>query len=121
MARRQGLIWLLTIPQAEFVPYCPPQANYVKGQLELGAGQFLHWQLIVYFRSKQSLRGVREIFGPFHAELTRSAAAEDYVWKEETRVDGTQFECGIKPLNRANANDWEQIWQSAIAGDFSRH
>ena len=119
MARRQGIIWMLTIPHHQFVPYQPPPCAFIKGQLECGAGGFLHWQLLVWFRSKQSLRAVRECFGDVHAELSRSEAAEEYVWKEDSRVAGTQFSLGVKPLNRANANDWEQIWQSAIAGDFS--
>jgi len=37
----------------------------------------------------------QETIGPeCHAELSRSAASTDYVWKEDTRVDGTPFELG---------------------------
>lgn len=51
-----------------------------------------------------------------HCELTRSDAADEYVWKEETRIAGTQFELGRKPHRRNNAADWELIWESAKSG-----
>lgn len=53
-----------------------------------------------------------------HAELTRSEASAAYVWKEETRVDGTQFELGAKPINRNDAKDWDRIWECAQRGDL---
>jgi len=114
----QGNIWILTIPHHEFTPYLPDSIRYLKGQLELGAGGFLHWQVICYFKRSTRLAAVRNIFGPFHAELSRSAAADDYVWKDDTRVAGTQFELGDKPLKRNNKRDWEQIKQLALAGDL---
>lgn len=116
--RRQGLIWMLTIPSHEYVPYLPPGTRYVKGQLEQGEGGFIHWQILVHFARKQSLRSVRSVYGPFHAELSRSAAAEDYVWKEDTRVEGTQFELGVKPIRRNEPNDWDGIWESAKSGNI---
>jgi len=53
-----------------------------------------------------------------HAELSRSRAAEIYVWKEDTRVEGTQFEIGCKPICRAAAIEWESIWELAQTGSF---
>jgi len=48
-----GRYWILTIPQAQYVPFLPAELAYVKGQLELGDGGFLHWQLIaVWPKSK---------------------------------------------------------------------
>jgi hypothetical protein len=119
MARRQGIIWLATIPSYGFTPWLPPAVTYIKGQLELGEGGFLHWQIIFHLARKGSIRSVRELFGPFHYELTRSKAAEDYVWKEATRVDGTQFELGVRPFQRNVSTDWEQVWESAKSGDLS--
>lgn len=116
--RRQGLIWLGTIPHYGFVPFLPPGCSYIKGQLEEGAGGFLHWQLIVWFARKQSIRGVRGIFGDFHFELSRSELAEQYVWKEDTRIPGTQFELGVKPMRRNVSTDWNRVWDAAIAGNF---
>jgi len=118
MARRQGTIWLATIPQYGFTPWLPPDISYIKGQLECADSGFLNWQLVFHCTRKQSLRSVREQFGPWHFELTRSAAAEDYVWKEATRVEGTQFELGVKPMRRNSVTDWESVWSSAVTGDF---
>ena len=116
MARRQGRYWMLTLPHPAFVPYLPPGVAWIRGQLELGEGGFLHWQVLVVFSQKKSLAAVRGVFGPHHAELTRSEAAEDYVWKEDTRVDGTQFELGQKPFRRNNATDWAKVRDLARDG-----
>lgn len=112
----QGRYWLLTIPGHQFMPYLPPGVSYLKGQLELGAGGFLHWQLLVLFSRSVRLAKVRDTFGPFHAELSRSDAADTYVWKDETRVEGTKFEIGKRPFKRQSARDWETIRDSAKSG-----
>lgn len=110
---------MLTIPQPDFLPFLPSGCAWIRGQLELAASGFLHWQIIVAFSSRQRLRGVKSVFGSTcHAELSRSAAAVDYVWKEDTRVDGTQFDLGNKPINRAVAADWAKIRASAVSGDL---
>lgn len=116
MARRQGTIWLGTIPQYGFVPWLPAGIVYIKGQLENSESGFLHWQIVFYLARKGSLRSVRELFGPYHFELTRSQAAEEYVWKEATRVEGTQFELGVKPFQRARSTDWDAVWSAASEG-----
>lgn len=109
----QGSIWLLTIPQHEFLPYLPTGIRYIKGQLERGAGGFVHWQLIAYFNRSVRLGAVRRIFGAVHCELSRSAAADAYVWKEDTRIEGTQFDLGVKPIRRNNLADWDNVRQLA--------
>lgn len=118
--RRQGVFWMLTIPGHEFTPYLPMSCRWIKGQLELADSGYLHWQIIVAFKQKASLAEVKRNFGPYHAELTRSAAAGDYVWKELTRVNGTQFEIGVKPVARADPTDWERIWELAKTGEFDQ-
>jgi len=92
----QARYWLLTIPHADFVPYLPPTCNWIRGQLELSHGTaYLHWQVLVALKRKSRLMGLKELFGrTVHAEPSRSDAAADYVWKEDTRVEGTQFELG---------------------------
>lgn len=75
----------------------------------------MHWQLFVGFRKAQRLSGVRKLFGNHHAEPTRSEAAEQYVWKEETRVEGTQFELGQR-MRRNVDKDWDKIRSDAISG-----
>jgi hypothetical protein len=118
MGRRQGIFWILTIPQHCFTPYLPNGCSWIRGQLECGETEYLHWQIIVAFGKKVAVKGVRSTFGPYHAELTRSEAAADYVWKEATKVEGTRFELGAKPFQRNSRTDWERVWQSAVAGDL---
>jgi len=116
---QQGKFWLLTIPHAGFTPYLPDGCCYIKGQLEKGEEtEYLHWQILVCFTKKVRLQAVRTTFGDVHSELSRSAAANDYVWKEETRVAGTQFELGNLPLKRNSKEDWDLIKENAKKGKF---
>jgi len=114
----QGIYWLLTIPHADYTPYLPEQLQYVRGQLECGADTgYLHWQVMAVFRHKVRLAVVKRIFGTSaHAELSKSKAADDYVWKEDTRVEGTQFELGERALRRNHGPDWEAIKDLAKRG-----
>lgn len=114
----QARFWLLTIPHADFVPYLPPTVDYIRGQLERGTDtDYLHWQIVVHFARKIRLRGVKSVFGDrAHAEPSRSDAAREYVWKEDTRVEGTQFELGTPPIRRGNSQDWEAVREAAKRG-----
>lgn len=114
----QGIYWLLTIPHADFLPYQPDDVQYIKGQLEQGAeGGYLHWQVLVAFKSKCRLANVKRVFGQTaHCELSKSKAANDYVWKEDTRVEGTQFELGKLAFKRNNQTDWESVKDLAKRG-----
>lgn len=114
----QARFWLLTIPHADFLPYLPTNVDYIRGQLERGhINEYLHWQICVHFSRKLRLRGVKSIFGDScHAEPSRSEAARDYVWKEDTRIDGTQFELGKLPFRRGVSEDWEAIRNNAKRG-----
>jgi len=117
MPAPQARYWLLTIPHAAYTPWLPPGVAYCRGQLELGAGGFLHWQLLVILQKKATLRAVKELYGTTaHAEPSRSDAADDYVWKEDTRVAGTQFELGKRAFKRNSETDWEAVRRSAIEG-----
>jgi len=119
MQRRQGVYWFLTIPDYDFTPYLPPGCVYIKGQLEKGAGGFTHWQVVVVLDCKRSLVWIKHTFGEgCHAELSRSPAATDYCWKEETQVVGTQFEIGTKPFQRNSKTDWQRCWDLAKLGDL---
>lgn len=114
----QARFWLLTIPHADFLPYRPPTVDYIVGQLERGGDTgFLHWQILVHFARKIRLRGVKSVFGnSAHAEPSRSDAAREYVWKEDTRVEGTQFELGDLPMRRGHSCDWEAVRENAKRG-----
>lgn len=109
---------MLTIPHKDFTPYPHPKTTWSKGQLERGEGGYLHWQIIVAFQAKKTIRGVRECFGPHHCELTRSEWADKYVWKDDTRIPNTQFEFGGKPIRRSVKNDWDAIWTFAQQGNL---
>lgn len=112
--------WLLTIPHHGFTPYLPAECAYLKGQLESGGTtDYLHWQVLVAFPAQVRLPVLQRIFGQeMHAEATRSSAADEYVWKEETAVPGTQFELGKKLLNPKSKTDWDEVWNQAKAGQI---
>jgi len=115
----QGVYWLLTIPHADYLPFLATNQAYIRGQLELGEGGFLHWQILVCYKKRCRPMAVKRDFGPtVHCELARSDAAREYVWKDETRIAGTQFELGQLPLRRGNSDDWSGILESAKAGRY---
>lgn len=116
----QGKYWLLTIPQSSFTPYPVPGCCWIRGQLESGdTSGYLHWQIFVCTDKKRRLRWFKDTFGATcHAELSRSEAAEQYVFKEDTRVPNTQFEFGRKPFKRNSKEDWEKVWEMAKAGNY---
>jgi len=119
MKKCQGQYWMLTIPFQQFTPYLPPDVAYTKGQLEQGKGEFkyLHWQIIVYFAKRVYSTRVKDIYGDgIHVELTKSTAAEQYVWKDDTSITGTRFELGTIPFRRQIKRDWDSIWESAKTG-----
>lgn len=113
MPAKQARYFLLTIPVHCFTIYLPPSCIYVKGQLERGASGYIHWQVLVVYHQKVTVTRVKETFGPqCHVELSRSDAANAYVWKEESRV-GHQFELGQLPLKRNSKADWDTILKNA--------
>lgn len=117
----QGIFWIGTISAAEWTPptECPQEVQWVRGQREVGEGGFDHYQVFVAFRRKKRLRGVVTSMGGGYWQLSRSTAAQEYVWKEETRVPGTQFEFGVKPIQRNNKIDWESVWDLAQRGQIA--
>lgn len=118
MPSAQARYWILTIPQHAYLPYLPPTCVWIRGQMERGNDSaYLHWQLCVLFAQKVRLRAVKNVFGDLcHAEPTRSERAVDYVWKDDTAVEGTRFELGSRPVNRNNEKDWDGIWDAAKHG-----
>jgi len=118
MPSPQARYWLLTIPHASFTPYLPPDVAYIRGQLESAPTTgYLHWQVMVAFKRKLRLGGLKELFGPtVHAEPSRSDAATAYVWKDDTAVEGTRFELGKRAVDRGNPVDWEGVRNDAKRG-----
>jgi len=118
MPAPQFRYFLLTIPHHDFTPYLPPGVAFIRGQLESGEqGGYLHWQLLAIFKRKLTVTAVKAVFGNnAHIEPSRSQAADAYVWKEETRVAGTQFELGERPLRRNVQADWDSVRDAAKRG-----
>jgi len=99
--RRQGCYWLLTIAKGQWTPHLPEICSYIKGQAEIGEETaYEHWQVLAITKRKVSLTAIKRGIGTLdngrsiHGELSYSKASSEYVWKEATRVDGTQFEFG---------------------------
>lgn len=120
--RCQGIYWILTIPHHQFTPFLSDGCKWIKGQLEEGADTgYLHWQILVSLSKKGTLQKVKSIFGNgIHCELSRSSASDAYVWKEDTRVSGTQFELGERPFKRNSSTDWDSCWENARNGNLDR-
>jgi len=116
----KSIYWLLTIKYDDWIPpeLLPDGVAYIRGQQERGGDTgYHHWQLLAVFTKQVRLPAVKRVFGQSaHAEPSRSSAADEYVWKEETRVAGTQFELGRKPVRRNSAKDWEAIRDAAKSG-----
>jgi len=98
----------------------PRWISYAKGQREQGAGGFEHWQLVVQCDRPTRLSKLKTWIRDGHWEPTRSDAALEYVWKEDTRVPESQFEHGTRRLRRNDAKDWDQIKQDAKEGNLDR-
>lgn len=113
--------WMATIPARDWQPPqdLPEGVMYLKGQKEIGEGGFEHWQVVIRTTTNQRIAGCKRLLGSqsAHVEPTRSAAALAYVWKESTRVAGTQFELGVlRP--KGNPTDWEEVVAKAKEGKF---
>lgn len=117
MPALQAVWWLLTIRHSDWVPWLPPSVRYIRGQLERGQqADYLHWQVCLAMERKTTAHAVKQLFPTAHIERSRSAAAREYVWKEDTRIDNTQFELGTLPHRRNESSDWDRIWEAAKTG-----
>lgn len=115
----QARYWIITLSCAisPLQPEITHPVVFGKGQQEIGESGFRHWQFIIILCEKASLRTIQRLYPGSHAEPSRSKAAESYVWKEETAVEGTRFELGTKPIQRNSKTDWDRIWELAKSGD----
>lgn len=94
-------IWFATISTASgYVPGPQTGVVYTRGQKELGAAGFEHWQALFYLDKAQRLSWLkRHISETGHFEICRSEAAEEYVWKEDTRIADTQVKIYLFSMN----------------------
>lgn len=121
MPSPQYRYWIATIPSTDWSPPVTlvEPLSYLKGQKEIGAGGFEHWQVLIYCRTKVTRNTLKNLFcQSCHLEPTRSNAAEAYVWKEDTKVVGSEFEVGQKSYKRNSKHDWDRIFNDAKSGNF---
>jgi hypothetical protein len=116
---RTARFWLGTLYDWVVPEELPGGCTWLRGQQETcpTTGR-LHHQVIAGFIQPVRRTAVIRIIGAGHWEATKSAAADEYVWKDATRVAGTQFELGGKPLRRNVATDWDAIRRAAKLGDL---
>jgi hypothetical protein len=115
----QARIWILTLKyeHADQISDKRDRFVYARGQREIGESTgYEHWQFCVWFAKPTRLAAIKKIWPTCHAEPTKSAAAESYCVKDETRVADTQFEIGTRPIGRSLSKDWNAIRSSACSG-----
>lgn len=122
MPTPQARYWLLTIPSSTgWVPILNDPICYLKGQKERGDSTgYEHFQVLCVCSRRVTIRQLKValVCPSAHCETSRSSAANDYVWKEDTRVPGTQFELGTLPVSRARTVDWNAVYFAAVDGSF---
>lgn len=93
---------------------------WLRGQKEIGTTTNRpHWQLFATFKRAVRLAAVRKLFGTqSFAEPSRSEAAEEYVFKDDTAIAGTRFELGAKPHKRNSKTDWDAVKTLAKSGNL---
>lgn len=113
--------WLGTIPIESWIfpSPLPGEIAYAKGQEERGTESgYHHVQILVVYKRPVRRSQVSKTFAG-HWEKSRSSAASEYVWKDDTAVPNTQFEIGTIPMQRNEKKDWDVIRKQAEEGDFS--
>lgn len=99
----QGRYWIATL-SVEREPNFNPESligdkiKWIKGQKEQGEGGYIHWQFVLC-TEKIRLNTLKALISnSVHLELTRSEAANDYVFKDESAIPNTRFEHGRRPV-----------------------
>jgi len=117
----EGRYWILSIPFDKWnIPdIWHDDIAYCQGQQEIGENGYHHWQIMCAFKTKKRLLKAKSYFcAQAHLELTRSEAADEYCWKEETKVPGTEFHHGERAMRRNKATDWAKVLNSAKENNF---
>lgn len=95
MPAPQSRYFMLTIPFEDWSPplELPDGVDWMCGQAEQGGTTgYKHWQFLAYFKSKCTCTKAKKSFpDSAHLEPTRSSAAEAYVLKQDTKIDGRFF------------------------------
>jgi len=94
------------------------KAKYVCGQLERGAEGTIHLQYFLNFAEPTRVSALKKHCPKSHFEEVKiNNGAHTYCMKEDTRIDGP-WEYGVKPVQRNNKSDWEEVKQKAKSGDL---
>lgn len=120
---RQARYWILTIPEDKWTPpnMCQDPITWLYGQKEEGEGGFRHWQFVCACKKKVTASLLKRLFpNEAHLEISRSDAVEKYVRKEESRIEGSEFEVGQKALKRNSETDWDQVRKLAEEGKMDQ-
>jgi hypothetical protein len=127
MGKNEHMYWIGTIPRNSWeVPKeLPAGVKGIRGQAERGDGGYEHWQIVVRLHHTTGLAGVKRKLGSRegHFEPTRSRAANDYVWKDDTYIEGTRFELGEmrgRTFDRADDDDYEGFIEAAEKGEIEQ-
>lgn len=119
---KQARYWLGTVNPDHGVweppTVLPDNVVWLRGQRELASTGTQHWQLFAAFDKKVRLSTVKTSICNGHWEPSRSEAAEQYVWKEDTAIANTRFELGAKKLNRNSREFWSEQFELAKRGDL---
>jgi hypothetical protein len=117
---RQFKYWIATVPESKWKPpnTLPIYAEYMSGQLEEGQSGYRHYQFVLYCKKKVTLSGIKRLFGvpEAHFEASKSDHARAYCHKQETKVEGSEFELGDLPLRRNSQTDWNKVLEKAKVG-----
>lgn len=91
----QARYWMGTLPcryAEQGLVFIEGTMNYLTGQQEIGEGGLRHYQFVVAYKDKKTLRQAKQFFPvQCHLEPTRSKYAYEYVAKDDTCIPGTRF------------------------------
>lgn len=118
MPTPQGRYWRATIPvSCGYIPELKGNLCYLHGQQEIGESGYHHWQLLAVTSRKVTMAQLKcDLVPQANVELTRSAAYNDYCFKDDTAVPNTRFQYGQLPRSKARPADWDAIYSDAVAG-----
>lgn len=80
----------------------------------------VHIQFYLNFGKPKALTSLKKLCSHSHFSLVKmDNGAHQYCMKQETRVAGP-WEFGMKPVQRNNKADWEEVKRNAIAGNLDK-
>jgi hypothetical protein len=96
------------------------QAVYCCGQLEKGKEGTAHIQYFVNVKQPVRVSALKKVAPRSHFEVVKiNNGAHNYCMKEDTRVEGP-WEFGVKPVQRNNKTDWEEVKKNAQEGQLDK-